>query len=462
VLHAQHVSDHHVTSRKLLSSGDAAWLLILEHVSGSLTENIDESKLDEILRSLTSANSQLEVQEEPDDGHDDHDHGAEEEEEDHDGHDHDVEDESLHVDEHDSSSLPHVVTSQYLLTEYGSNGTLSQQQFQSASLEIIHCLMDANCTLTTPLDEQHDLHDHGDEDAASDGLKLILATVIFAWAVFGGMMPLVLRRINLQVYTKYLGVMNSFAGGVFLATAFTHLLPHAIEEAVAFDTGRFPMEYFLIMMGYFLILLFERVLFADHHDHHDAEQPSSTNNPEAKHDVESPGNGPVAWMGVSMWDIRMELIALACVSLHSLLAGITLGMQDDEEGATLLFWTIFSHKSVMAFSLASKFMRAGVSKSQFVFLTIVFSLVTPVGALMGIAMKNSSAEMEATFNCISTGAFIYMGTIHVVLDEMTSNVTDAASISQKRSLKFVAMMIGVLTISLLGMTVGGHNHDHGH
>lgn len=42
--------------------------------------------------------------------------------------------------------------------------------------------------------------------------------------------------------------MNSFAGGVFLATCLTHLLPHAIEESVAFDSGRFPLQYFLIMV----------------------------------------------------------------------------------------------------------------------------------------------------------------------------------------------------------------------
>mmetsp|Transcript_5927 Transcript_5927/g.11310 ORF Transcript_5927/g.11310 Transcript_5927/m.11310 type:complete len:523 (-) Transcript_5927:230-1798(-) len=487
----------YATARKLQQQSDTAWSLIQDHIYEISAEAIDEKGLEWILRKITLGpvgdTDPSDVQNEEDiehvhhethddDYHDHHDDGTEE----------DVEAEHQHEDEHDEhqeghsahnedgqKAIPYVVRVDHLIATYGSNGRLTRLQFQQASLEIIHCLIDERCRFDVQ-DGVHAQHQHDGHDPAPDSLKFALLTVLLFWAVFGGMLPLLFRHVHVSAYERCLGLMNAFAGGVFLSTAFTHLLPHAIEEAGAFETGRFPMEYFLMMVGFFAVLFFERVLF-DKRDHgcRPAQDPNhldATNftecpvitagiyEPEAEQepkdrtqeevDAEA-GEGESE--GVRLWDIRLELISLASVSLHALLAGLTLGMQDERAGVLLLFWTIFSHKSVVAFSLGAKFMRAGVSIQQFLLLTIVFSLVTPVGGLIGIALKNLSTVMEVTLNCISTGAFVYMGTIDVVLDEMTSPSTE--DLSQKRVSKFAAMFVGVLSISLLTMTTGD---DHGH
>ena len=63
---------------------------------------------------------------------------------------------------------------------------------------------------------------------------------------------------------KILGIANSFAGGVFLAIAFVHILPEmasANEERVRAnkpddpDPKIFPLPYLLVFLGYTMILI---------------------------------------------------------------------------------------------------------------------------------------------------------------------------------------------------------------
>ena len=62
-----------------------------------------------------------------------------------------------------------------------------------------------------------------------------------------------------------MGIANSFAGGVFIAIAFMHIIPEQIEtwsdlpEHVGKDV--FPMPELLVFFGYTLILIIDKVLF---------------------------------------------------------------------------------------------------------------------------------------------------------------------------------------------------------
>ena len=75
---------------------------------------------------------------------------------------------------------------------------------------------------------------------------------------------------------KVLGIANSFAGGVFLAIAFMHILPEQIEgwAELAGDEA-FPLPEILVFAGYTFILIIDKVLFDTHalfdHDHGDGD-----------------------------------------------------------------------------------------------------------------------------------------------------------------------------------------------
>jgi zinc transporter 1/2/3 len=70
-----------------------------------------------------------------------------------------------------------------------------------------------------------------------------------------------------------LGLVNCFSGGVFMCTGLTHILPHVVEYGASVDGyGEYPLPYALVMLGYMLVFLVERVVFhihkhAEEHDH---------------------------------------------------------------------------------------------------------------------------------------------------------------------------------------------------
>ena len=156
-------------------------------------------------------------------------------------------------------------------------------------------------------DHGHD--DHGSEGNTLMGLKIALIIILFL-VCYLGLIP---------AYSKYcrssqltLSLMNCFAGGVFLAMAFIHILPEAVEQYYGAMTGEeddhaghrllkagstgvtktnttivveeeeehvdrhgiFPLPYLLFFVGYCLVLLFDRVFAGEHghshaHGHHD-------------------------------------------------------------------------------------------------------------------------------------------------------------------------------------------------
>ena len=77
---------------------------------------------------------------------------------------------------------------------------------------------------------------------------------------------------------KILGIANAFAAGVFLGIAFVHILPEMTEEWNELSEAKngvgskvFPLPNVLVIVGYTLILIIDKVLFDTHalfeHDH---------------------------------------------------------------------------------------------------------------------------------------------------------------------------------------------------
>lgn len=69
---------------------------------------------------------------------------------------------------------------------------------------------------------------------------------ILASSVILAFVPFMLKKIEPSIKKKLLSYGNAFAGGVFLAIGFTHLLPEATELTYhAFEGIEFPLSYVL-------------------------------------------------------------------------------------------------------------------------------------------------------------------------------------------------------------------------
>lgn len=123
--------------------------------------------------------------------------------------------------------------------------------------------------------------------------KIILIFLTFA-IVFVGLIPVKAKGISEK--TLIMSLLNTFAAGVFLAMAFTHIMPEAVyyyneamspieedhseehegdhdelsEDSEHKHNELFPLPYLLFLVGYLLILFVDKIAtfhFGNHHSH---------------------------------------------------------------------------------------------------------------------------------------------------------------------------------------------------
>ena len=116
----------------------------------------------------------------------------------------------------------------------------------------------------------------GDNTALIFWTKIIFIILCFLEGAISGMFPT--WSASCRENPKILGIANSFAGGVFLAIAFTHIAPEEIEAWNTLPTNThtnadgdvvendkiFPLPELLIFTGYTIILILDKVLFDSH------------------------------------------------------------------------------------------------------------------------------------------------------------------------------------------------------
>ncbi len=204
-------------------------------------------------------------------------------------------------------------------------------------------------------------------------LGFYLPTVIFI-SLIGGFLPL-LRELS----QRALALLLSFSAGVLLGAVFFHMLPE-IGRVLADDMG-WP-----ILGGFLLILIMERFIFV--------------------HACEERG-----------CDVhQMGMPAFLGISLHSLLDGIALGagLMLPQLGPAVLLAVII-HKMPDSMSLSSILLSAGWERRKVARLGLLFSLTTPLGALLAfLFLRELSEETIAVALGISAGTFLAIATADIL------------------------------------------------
>lgn len=243
---------------------------------------------------------------------------------------------------------------------------------------------------------------------------------ILVVGIAGGLVPLVRRWSD-----RWHHAALAFSTGVFLGAVFLHLLP-AVAEAGAggHDHGAAAAEV------------------DDHagHDHGDGEhdhgepEGDAESDPHAGH-VHGP-IGPWLWVLVGVlgvYFIEALLIpgtthghghghddverhsavgwaALVGLTVHALTAGVALAaVQGSEHLAGVMLLAILAHKGFESFSLASVFGMTGAGRGKIIAMVIGFSLVTPLGLLLGGQVTSFLGTAGLSLlTSLSAGTFLYV------------------------------------------------------
>lgn len=204
-------------------------------------------------------------------------------------------------------------------------------------------------------------------------LAIYLPTVVFI-SLLGGFLPL-LRALS----QRALALLLSFSAGVLLGAVFFHMLPETAK--VLGEHVGLP-----VLAGFLLIFVMERFVFVHACEEHDC-------------DIH-----------------QMGLPAFLGISLHSLLDGIALGagLIMPQLGPVVLLAVII-HKMPDSMSISSILLSAGWERRKVGKLNLLFSLTTPLGALLAfLCFRVLSPEHVAIAIGLSAGTFLAIATADIL------------------------------------------------
>lgn len=271
-------------------------------------------------------------------------------------------------------------------------------------------------------------------------IQVLALLAIFAVAIVGGAIPLVSSKWTEN--ERFFSLGNAFAGGLFLGLGFIHLLPEGIELLAPYST--FPWGAIAATTGFGLLLLLDRILFPD----------------------ESIPN----WLGESASEAFYPYVLLGMLGVHSLVAGVALGLETSVAGVVAMFIGIAAHKGAAAFALMVCAYSSGINRSRLKVFLAVFSVMTPIGIVLGISsgvlFRESGdvyAILQGSFSAFAGGTFIYIAVIDIISREFRTHHVDlsnkAPNLSPRdeahapavrdRMLKFLLLAIGIALVAFV-------------
>uniref|UniRef100_A0A2K6QFH5 Solute carrier family 39 member 1 n=1 Tax=Rhinopithecus roxellana TaxID=61622 RepID=A0A2K6QFH5_RHIRO len=243
------------------------------------------------------------------------------------------------------------------------------------------------------------------------------------------------------------GLVSCFAGGVFLATCLLDLLPDylaAIDEALAalHVTLQFPLQEFILAMGFFLVLVMEQITLA----YKEQSGPSpleetrallGTVNGGPQHWHDGPGVPQASGAPASPSALRACVLVFS-LALHSVFEGLAVGLQRDRARAMELCLALLLHKGILAVSLSLRLLQSHLRAQVVAGCGILFSCMTPLGIGLGAALAESAGPLhqlaQSVLEGMAAGTFLYITFLEILPQELAS--------SEQRILKVILLLAG--------------------
>ncbi|XP_062134664.1 zinc transporter ZIP1 [Drosophila sulfurigaster albostrigata] len=245
---------------------------------------------------------------------------------------------------------------------------------------------------------------------------LLLVTLIFCF------LPYVLNRWykwternvgNARDFLAVLCLLN-FGGGVLIATTFIHILPavvgvvDALQQCEMLATTPFALPEMLMCSGFFLMYGIEELMYFIVGRQQRKKQEILQQALEEGTDKEQQQLEQVAepnWL--------RGLGIIVALSLHELFGGMSIGLEESVQNTWFMCGAIAAHKLVLAFCIGMEIMMAHTRWLIAVIYLVVFSIVTPIGVGIGIAVSETASANQPSIPAgilqgIACGTLLYV------------------------------------------------------
>ncbi|KAL6253629.1 hypothetical protein P5V15_015935 [Pogonomyrmex californicus] len=155
------------------------------------------------------------------------------------------------------------------------------------------------------------------------------------------------------------------------------------------------------------------------------------------------------------------LLTVLALSFHAIFEGLAVGLEPSISSVAYLAAAIATHKLVISFCVGMELYVAGASTRTMLGYLSIFSMVTPIGIAIGLALdhfKNDSENLGPTptiLQGMAAGTLLYVVFFEVLARERANEKSGL--------LQLVAIIIGfTLMLGLQIATAHSHSHSHGH
>ena len=310
-------------------------------------------------------------------------------------------------------------------------------------------------------------------------LKFISVFALFLICFMFGIIPYCIESCRTNMVL--LSYANTFSGGLFFGIGVFHILPEAVDTLSKYT--KFPVAYILAFAAYSLILFIQRVIFGFMNTEEiekkakdlgqlekekisvklkdptlskicrDSHKSDINKNNDNKNDIKEELIVPISETEQEKYEKQKKeiqnkrltaYVMLLALSIHGIFECLALGIQSTLKHTVFLFIALMIHKWAEAFSLGIFFVKGKLSQKHYMLLIIAFSLIGPIGVVIGIILSATASELvEGIFLGVSTGTFMYVSCSEVIIEEFSE--------PDRRYIKFLLFMIG--GVFAIGLTL---------
>ncbi|KAM8920756.1 zinc transporter ZIP1 [Pelodytes ibericus] len=283
-------------------------------------------------------------------------------------------------------------------------------------------------------------------------VKLGSLVTLLILTLISGLMPLFLFRRQGTLDAsgtrlRTLSLVSCFSGGVFLATCLLDLLPDylaSINDALGKMniTLQFPLQEFILTMGFFLVLVLEQIVLAYRDQSGTSEEMNALLGSDGRLQ-HAAGEMTHVHVDVNAHSAVRAVVLVLSLSLHSVLEGLAVGLLQDSGKVLETCLALLIHKCIISFSLTLKLGQGRLRARALLCCILLFSFMSPLGIGLGVALTENADPIHqlsrSVLEGIATGTFLYITFLEILPHELNS--------ADQRILKVIVLICGFSVIT---------------